>query len=174
MFRRNNRRIEAIRQLRSKGLTIDQIDDSLKKQGEKIPRSTIGYYVKKYCSHMDGKQIKTNRVEKKPNKVISRSELYYALSGTLPLRRQPQIISRKSRSMDGIIEREKRKRELGELLNVVLLDLFDNDPDLLSKRLDILVKLLFLAPHLPIDVEEIIDDLYALLGKEKEQSQYSC
>jgi DNA-binding transcriptional MerR regulator len=172
MFRRNNRRIKIIYQLREQGLTIDQIVEALKEQGEKIPRSSVGYYVRKYCSYTDGTQVKTIRVAKKREQAPSRSQLGYILSGTLPLELPPQTISRKSRSMKEILERDKSVRKMGELLTVVLLDSFENDPDILSKRLDILVKILFLAPYLRIDVEEIIDNVsLMLLGRPREEKE---
>lgn len=174
MFRRNNRRIEVICKLRSQGLTIDQIDNALKKQGESIPRSTIGYYVKKYCSHIDGKPVNTNRVAKKRKKPQTQSIYPFgnAISDTLPLGPSPQPIYRKSRSKDEIIEKEKRALKMGETLTVDLLDLFEKDPRLLSERLDVLIKIHFLASYLRIDVEEIIDDVFLIiLGRPREQKR---
>lgn len=172
MFRRNNRRIEIICKLRSQGLTIDQIDNALKKQGENIPRSTIGYYVKKY-SHIDGKHVKTNHVAKKRKpQAQSIYPLGNAFSDTLHFGISPQTIYRKSRSKDEIIEKEKSAIKMGELLTVELLDLFEKDPHLLSERLDVLIKIHFLASYLRIDVEEIIDDVFLiLLGRPREQER---
>jgi DNA-binding transcriptional MerR regulator len=172
MFRRNNRRIELICKLRSQGLTIDQIDNTLKKQGENFPRSSIGYYVKNYCSHIDEKYVKTNRVAKK-RKPQAQSIYPFGnvLSGTLPLSLPPQTIRRKSRTMDEIIEKEKRTKELGESLTIDLLDLFEKNPHILAKRLDVLVKIVFLASYLRINVEEIIDEVcLILLGRPKKQT----
>lgn len=170
MFRRNNRRIEIICKLRTQGLTIDQIENALKKQGENIPRSTIGYYVKKFCSHIDGKQVKTNLVAKK-RKPQAQSIYPFGngISDTLPLDPRSQPIYRKSRSKDEIIEKEKSAIEMGESLTVELLDLLEKDPRLLSERLDVLIKLHFLSSYLRIDVEEIIDDVFLiLLGRPRE------
>ncbi|WP_455277911.1 hypothetical protein [[Eubacterium] cellulosolvens] len=172
MFRRNNRRIELVCRLRSQELTIDQIDDALKKQGENIPRSSIGYYVKNYCSNIDEKHVKTNRVAKKRK---PRAQSIYpfgnVLSGLQPPGLPPQTIHRKSRSMKEIIEKEKYAEEMGKSITVALLDLFETDPQILSRRLDVLIKILFLSSYLHIDAEEIIDDLILiLLGKPREQN----
>lgn len=168
MFDRNAHRIKIISQLRTQGLTIDQIDSALKKRGENIPRSTIGYYVKKYCNDMDGKHVKTNRVVKKRKpQTPASSEFDNAVPRTLLLGVPPQTISRKSRSMNEILEREKRALEIGKFLNVALINLFENDPDILSKRLDILVKIVFLEPYLRIDVEDLIDKVRILLTRSK-------
>jgi NTP pyrophosphatase (non-canonical NTP hydrolase) len=73
--------------------------------------------------------------------------------------------------MDEIIEKEKFAKEMGEFLNLVLLDLFEKAPHILSKKLDVLIKIIFLAPYLRIDVEEIIDGvILILLGIPREQN----
>ncbi|MCK5626768.1 hypothetical protein KAI23_02240 [Candidatus Bathyarchaeota archaeon] len=168
MFRRNNHRIEVICKQRTRGLTIDQINSALKEQGENIPRSSIGYYVNKYCDDMDGKHVKTNRVVKKRKPPTpASSEFDNAVPRTLLLGVPPQTISRKSRSMNEILEREKRALEIGKFLDVALINLFENDPDILSKRLDILVKIIFLEPYLRIDVEDLIDKVHILLTRSK-------
>jgi hypothetical protein len=117
---------------------------------------------------MDGKHVKTNRVVKKRKPPTpASSEFDNAVPRTLLFGVPPQTISRKSRSMNEIFEREKRALEIGKFLDVALINLFENDPDILSKRLDILVKIIFLEPYLRIDVEDLIDKVHILLTRSK-------
>jgi DNA-binding transcriptional MerR regulator len=166
MFRQNNRRIELICNLRSQGLTIDQIGEALKKQGENVPRSSIGYYVKKYCNHTDGNVVKSSRtVKKRKFQARSRYPIGNALSDIHLIGSRPQTMYKKSQSMGEIIKQEKSVKEMSKVIHVTLLDLFEKDPDLLAKRLDVLIKLHSLSSYLRIDIDDIIDDVFLVLDR---------
>jgi hypothetical protein len=149
MFKTNSERLSRIKKLREQGHTIDQISAIT---GD--PRSSVGYYVKKYCGGKAGIR-----------KSISANARAWTID---PDSRMDQVdayvegIRIKERlSIEDIVAGKKRKIDVA--LQVTLLDMLERDPETLYFRMKIISEMIRLAPFLRIDLDDMRDMINLLL-----------
>jgi transcriptional regulator with XRE-family HTH domain len=145
-----------IRALREKGLTLDQIAAETG-----YPRSSVGYYVKKYCGGRILASRRTIDIPATLRAMPSIAPMYVSEPGVrvLPDRVDAylrEIEKKEGPSIQDIVDGKKKQNDVGrELIIARALDALREDPETLYARLKAIEKLIKLAPFLRIDLDQV-------------------
>jgi len=159
MYKPNPERLSKIKRLRELGYTIDRIAATT---GD--PRSTVGYYVKRYCGGRERAQKHLGEPAVEPG---SPKVIYVARPESEVDRVEAYLrgIEGKDRlSIDEVLQGKKRKED--RLMEEIILHMFEKDPEALHIRLKVLSELIRFAPFLRINIDGMRDMLGALLTEE--------
>jgi hypothetical protein len=161
MYKSNPDRLSKIKNLRRQGLTIDKIAAATG-----YPKSSVGYYVNRYC----GGRLRIQKpsgalsVEPETRQVIRMVE-------------SDSKIDRVEAYMQSLEKTERlspqdvldRKRIGDPLVEEIILDMFARDPETLHLRLNLLEKLIRLAPFLRINLDHIRDMIQLQMGQKPKE-----
>jgi len=162
MYRKNLERISKIGALRAEGFTIDRIAAAMG-----IPRSSVGYYVRRHCRGRGRVQPATlNMTPVEPRPQI------------LPIVQSEPTVDRVEAYMQRIEEKERLtindilegKSTGDQLYETIVLEMFKEEPETLRLRLDLIKDLIRLAPYLQINLDRM-RDMISLLLTEKQRPQ---
>ena len=146
MYKRNPERLSKIKKLRDQGHTIDQIAAITG-----YPRSSVGYYVNKYC----GEKVRTRKdVFAKPSVKLDRKMDHVEAYQT--------IYKKTGLSAEEIV---KGKGKKDAILQQLILNMFEKDPETLYFRLNIIQQLIRLAKFLRIDLNDMQEMVGLLLTR---------
>jgi DNA-binding transcriptional MerR regulator len=158
MYKRNLERLNRIKELREQNLTIDQITAATRYR-----RSTVGYYVTKYC----GGRARTRNLPSALSVQPATSQITRVESDSKIDRVEEymQRLQRKERlSLDELIQGKKAG---DPALEVIIEDMFVRDPGTLRLRLLLLEKLIRFAPFLRIDLDSMRDMIRLTVAQDR-------
>jgi hypothetical protein len=139
----NKERLSKITQLRAQGATINQIAAATG-----YPRSSVGHYVKKYCG---GKTVASKPQDDKLAHAQAQGDIVVE---TRPDRIESYMRQlAKERLSPGEVLENKTKEDL--ILEEVILDMLQKDPETLNSRLTVVERLIRLEPFLSISMDNM-------------------
>jgi hypothetical protein len=162
MYKQNPGRVSRIRELRGQGRTINEIAAITG-----YPRSSVGYYVSKYC----GGKRRTRLIE--PGRLPFQAGVPRPSSTVIPdygshrlesYLRNLELERKRGRSLVDIFKDETNGEPLTELL---IENEFEKDPETLYIRLQILKDLIILEPFLDINLEHMRDWINLIISHPK-------
>jgi len=149
MVHPNPERLSKIMELRARGLTIDQIAAAT---GD--PRSSVGYYVRKYCGGRARAQKST------ASKPLAQPEAikFVPIDFLRPEKDRLEAYLEEIEKKEGLSIQDVldgKTKEGDQLLWEFILDALQNDPEALQAKLNVIKELIRLAPLLRLDLDRM-------------------
>jgi hypothetical protein len=158
MYNPNSERLSTIAKLRAERRTIDEIAAITG-----YPRSTVGYYVAKYCGGRTG-------AGKRLDQVSSQAEtpkVIHMVEPDLHMDRVDEYLrnleKKESLTIMEVLDGKQRGSPNQE---AVVLHMFERHPETLKLRLDLVEKLIRLAPFLRLNLDRMRDMITLCLAKD--------